>query len=316
MEKQFSEIVDHIAAAKRVVLISHRGPDGDTIGSCLAMAGYLESIAKDYVLLCVDRIDEQFDFLKGVGAYVREIDFKEGDLALALDVAGDEMLGFEVTVPMINIDHHGSNVGCGFLNIVDANAASVTVLIYEFLKFVDAAISDDMATAMLLGIYTDTGSFMHSNTDKRAMAVAADLLAFGARIEEIVRRFFRTKSLSTLKLWGRVLSNTRLSPDDVVMSVVKEEDFVSAGADAGDLSGVVDYLNMVPEARYAVLLNEGRRGRIKGSLRTRKDDVDVAKIAQAFGGGGHSKASGFTLKGKSKELIDYDLISSDLSKKL
>ena len=140
-----------------------------------------------------------------------------------------------------------------------------------------------------------TGSFMHSNTSRDVYMIAADLLAQGAQISPISRNLFKSNSVSTLKLWGKALMNAEVTDENFVVSVVRESELIE-GEDPDQLGGVIDYLNMVPDVDFAMLIKEDR-GHIKGSFRTRKDDVDLSKMAALYGGGGHPKASGFSIPG-------------------
>jgi len=309
--------------ARKVLVIAHRHPDPDTLGACIAMKMWLDGLGKDVTLACVDKPEERFKFLLDIDKFVQEFDLKNFDLMMVLDAGASYMTNFQLKyenlfgsgIPVVNIDHHASNDMYGTLNIVDPEAASTTVLIYRLFKFLNLEIDAKLATVLLAGLYSDTGGFMHSNTNQEVYEISADLMSRGAKIAQINSFLFQNKDAATLRLWGRVLEHAHLTADNAVVSVVRERDYEAADADPSKLSGAVDYLTMVPGARFALLLNEDRRGNVKGSFRTRKDDVDVAKMAAKFGGGGHPKASGFTISGKLEEESFYRIVSSDLSKK-
>lgn len=323
MEALYQEAKDVINSAAKILVISHRKPDADTLGAALAMKFWLEKQGKEVTLACADRPAPIFKFLPGIDAYVDEFSLEDFDLRIIVDAGASYMTNFHIkyenffksSVPIINIDHHASNDHFGAVNIVDPSAASTTVMIYRLFSFLNVQIDTDIATCLLAGIYGDTGGFMHSNTDKEVYHLAADLMAKGANVAAIIKALFKSRSLRTLKLWGRVLEKTQVTDDGVVMSVIRDEDYQQVGSTPEHLSGVVDYLNMVPETKFAVLINEDRNGNVKGSFRTRQSDVDLSRIAAVFGGGGHPKASGFMLPGKVEEQLKFKIVAPDASKK-
>lgn len=321
MKDLYQKFGEALKTAQRVLVVSHRKPDADTLGSAIALKIWLDSLGKKVTMACIDKPSERFSALPHVDEFVQEFEMKNFDVMVCVDVGACYMTGFEKIypdflskkLPILNIDHHASNGDFGDLNIVDVNAASATVILYKIFRYLDVDISKDMATALLAGIYNDTGSFMHSNTSAEVYQIAADLMQCGAQIAEVSRGMFHTNTVSSLKAWGKALENTEITPDKVVVSVVSEQECKSLGADAADLSGVIDYLNMVPEGQYAVLLNEDGKGHVKGSMRTQKD-IDLSKIAEEYGGGGHPKASGFLIDGHLKKEVRYKIVSEDMSK--
>ena len=187
------------------------------------------------------------------------------------------------------------------------SAPSTTMVIYQMLTNLNMPIDRNSATALLTGIYTDTGSFVHSNTNSEALRMAARLLAKGANLRGISKDIFNTTKISTMRLWGRVLKNTYQTPTGVTMSVVTQKDFEDCGATYDEMTGVVDYVNSVPNSAYSVILTE-KQGAVKGSLRTLNEDVDVSAIASNYGGGGHTKAAGFTVKGKLEKEVRWIVV--------
>ncbi len=214
---------------------------------------------------------------------------------------------FDKSLEVINIDHHPSNDFYGKYNLVVTEAASTTAVLYEMCTFLNLPIDRQAATCFLTGIYTDTGSFMHSNTDSDTLNIAARLLAKGANLRSISKDIFNTTKISTMRLWGKVMKNTYQTDDGVTMSVITKKDFEDTGADHSEMTGAVDYVNSVPGSEYSVILTE-RDGKVKGSLRTLRDEVNVADIAGEFGGGGHTKAAGFTLPGSLEKEIRWKVV--------
>jgi len=244
-----------------------------------------------------------------------DVSFSEGsfpfDLVITLDAANYDQLGdiyeqqpglFQ-TVPVINIDHHASSDYFGTINVVDLTATSTTEVLVGLIESLGSSLIDeDVATALLAGIINDTGSFQHSNTTPKSLTIAAQMVGFGARQQEIIKYFFKTKQLSTLKLWGKILSNIQYDADSkLAWSSVSLADFTETGAESSDAGGVIDELmTSVPEAEIVVLISEREPGVISGSVRTQKS-VDSAGVAKMFGGGGHFGAAGFKLSDTSLE---------------
>lgn len=319
MNYQYSEAKKLINKSQNILVISHKKPDADTLGAAITFKIWLSKLDKKVTLACIDKASAVFNFLPYLDEFVDNFEIKDFDLMIVVDAGANYMTGFHLKypnlynsgIPVINIDHHASNDNYGTLNIVEEKTASVTVILYKMLKEWEVAIDNKMATCLLAGIYNDTGSFMHSNTNKEVFEIAADLMNKGANISLVSKQLFSQKNISTLKLWGRALENAYVTNDKIVMSIVRESDYKELNAKPEDLSGVIDYLNMIPEGKFAVLINEDRKGNIKGSFRTRHDEVDLSKIAAEFGGGGHPKASGFSVAGKLMTEINYKIVGSD-----
>lgn len=302
---QLLDLKKSIDEAGRILLISHKKPDGDTAGSAIAMAEMLERMGKEPVLFCVDELPDSFHFLQKSGEYIHDFRLEDFDMAMVFDAGGYTMAGIHEThpdifggnFPLVNIDHHISNEQFGKWNIVDTESASTTIVIAKIFRSFGWKLSPKVATPLLMGLYTDTGSFMHANSTPDAYREAARILAAGADLKKIIQYVFRTKTVDTLRLWGRVLSRISQDSDGVTISYVRDRDFEETKGKIDSLTGVVDYLNAVPKAKFSLLFTE-HRGSVKGSLRTLLDDIDLTEIAGRFGGGGHKKASGFTIPGK------------------
>ena len=313
-----------IKKAEKVLVIAHRKPDADTLGAAVCLKICLRKRGKAVELACVDQPSKTFSFLPCIDEFVSDFEINSFDLIIIVDAGASYMTNFHLkykdlfksNVPILNIDHHASNDNFGEVNIVDSTAASTTVILYRFLSYLNIEIDEDMALCLLAGIYGDTGSFMHSNTSEEVYEIAADLMSKGAKIEKVSNSLFNTKPVSTLKLWGKVLERVYVNEDNVAMAVLKDKDYVSMGGGPEQLSGVIDYLNMIPGTKFAVLLNEDCRGNVKGSFRTRKSDVDLSRVAAVFGGGGHPKASGFSIPGRLSEEVHYKVISDNDKKSL
>lgn len=308
--KTANAIFEEVNKAENILIISHRNPDADTIGSNFALRLFLEDLGKKVDSACIDKNPYNCTFLFKPFPIISEFNFKNYDLIFIVDCGSSEQSAFikkypamknSKNIPIINIDHHPSNDNFGTINLVLEYAASTTAIIYYLLINWDIEITPQIASCLLFGLYYDTGSFMHSNTNDDIYHIAGELLKAGAAHEKIMTILYKEKTQEKLRLWGKVLSNIKYTDKQVVISGVKKKDYEECNAKSDDLSGIIDYLSTVKGNQFATLLSEDGEGNIKGSLRTRSDNVDVSKIAKKLGGGGHKKASGFTLKGSLKK---------------
>ncbi len=314
-QKELEAIKGAIDKAETVLLIPHKNPDGDTIGSALGLYHTLMQMGKSPTIACVDEPGPVFAFMPGIETVKVGIEHIDYDLVFLLDAGATHLTGvhelypqlFDKSREVINIDHHPTNDSYGKYNVVMPTAASNTMIIYQMMMDLNMPLNRHTATCLLTGIYTDTGSFIHSNTNAETLRMAARLLAKGANLRGISKDIFNTTKISTMRLWGRVLKHTYKTPDGVTMSVITQKDFEECGATYDEMTGVVDYVNSVPNSAYSVILTE-KQGAVKGSLRTMNDDVDVSAIASNFGGGGHTKAAGFTVKGRLEKEIRWKVV--------
>ena len=313
------DLLARISGARRVICLTHKNPDGDAVGSLLGMGMMIERRFPDIEVhyFNKDKINGMFRFLPGCNKVENSISSEEGDLYIFLDSAEPKLIGieeeyphvFDGRFPSINIDHHPTNALFAGVNILVPDACSACEILYYLALSLDWQLSGDIATCLLTGVYTDTGGLLHSNTTVSAYRTSAALLRAGARHQEIIRAMFRTSSVNTLKLWGKVLEGISITDEGAAVSAVKEDDFRAAGAHFAQLTGVVDYVNSVPGTRFSMILSE-REGLVKGSLRTLRDDVDVSKMAAKFNGGGHKRAAGFSVPGKLKSEVRWKIVES------
>ena len=230
------------------------------------------------------------------------------DLIMTFDTGNLEHLGpiydqnseLFFKVPVINVDHHASNTDYGQVNLVDVVAASTTEVVLVLLEEMEKRyqkqfVSEDIATLLLAGLITDTGSFQHANTSPHAMETAAKLLDKGARQQEIIKHIYKTKKLSTLKLWGVVLSKVETDPVyRLVWSSISKHDLEETGASSEESETIIDdLLSNAPGAELIMLFKYNDEGYVSVSMRSTTNSVDVGKICQEMGGGGHVRAAGF-----------------------
>jgi phosphoesterase RecJ-like protein len=321
MIEQFIAAGKLIEKATRILSISHKRPDGDTLGASCALYLATKNLGKEVFMACIDDIPARFQFLPDMNKVIKEFDFRAFDLIFVSDAGASYMTRyqeiypdlFKGEVPVINFDHHASNDYFGSLNLVDINSASTTILLYKMFQYLGIKITADIATALLCGIYNDTGSLMHSNTTLEVFEITGKLMELGGKLQTVSKNLFKTTPVSTLKVWGKVLENAVVNSEGVTISVLTNKDLQECGAKSEEVSGAIDLLNSVPGAKFSVLLNEDEKGNVKGSFRTSRDDIDLAKLAGQFGGGGHKKASGFTMPGRIHREIRWKVIPEALS---
>lgn len=312
--------------AESVCIISHRSPDGDAVGSNLALRYALEREGKKVVSACVDPVPNDSLWLKDADKFVQDFEVDDFDVIVVVDCGARKLISFHESKPelfegyreegkggaarkpLINIDHHESNNGYGTVNMVDPEACATAFIIYFFIRFAKWDIDKDTATALMHGLYFDTGSFMHSNVDEYVMKVASELMKKGANYKRTAKELFHTTPLNKLRLWGRIMERTYVNEDGITVSAVGKHDYDVCSARSADTGGVIDFLNAVPGSRYCVLLSEDEKGVVKGSLRTQRDDVNLSEVAREFGGGGHPKASGFGMPGRLEPQVSWKIV--------
>ncbi len=304
MEQDFKDAKALIEHSHRILLTMHERMDGDDGGSVLAMNLQLEKLGKKTVCAIRHQVPPQLKFLPGSEKIVDDITTQDFDLVIMFGCSNKQRCSSEKIInlkaPVINIDHHPDNEFFGQINLVDKEKSSVAELVYDFFKFCHWPITKDIATCLLTGIITDTGSFRHSNTQVSTLETAAALLRKGALTDSIIKHTFKSKSPLALKAWGLALENSYYDEEQKILySVVTEKDLQKIGKlPQAVFEGFVETLNAVPEAKFVMFLRQDGEI-IKGSLRSDSfKKVDVAEIAKMFGGGGHKQAAGFSVVGK------------------
>lgn len=319
-QENIKKLQIHLKKNPRMAVLCHANPDGDAIGALLGWCMVMADFGVDVTPICYDPVPNMFLYLSSADTVQQDFRPEKYDTIVFLDCGDKRLTKFQEEYPdiltdafyKINVDHHPTNDLWGDVNFVETKASSTTQILWKVFQALDQVVSPSAATALLTGIYTDTGGFMHQNTTPEVYALSAELMEAGANISEIASSVFHQYDFKTLKLWGRVLQNLHITDDGAAMVGVSEKEYRSIGCDRTDLAGVIDYINSMPEADYSVVLSEDGRGNVKASLRTRKDHVDVKSLAERFGGGGHVKASGFTIpKGKLQKEVRWKIVSDE-----
>ncbi len=313
LKLNFNKAKKALMEAEKICIISHRGPDGDAVGSNLALRAKMEELGKTVVSACVDPVPADTLYLKGSEDFVDDFDPEDFDMFVSVDCGALGLVKFNEKKPEIingdkpflNIDHHESNDGFGTINIVDTDSCATCFILFNFFEFCQWPLDRTVATYLLHGIYFDTGSLMHANTTTEVYEVCGKLFLKGADLRSVSKHLFHTMPVSRMRLLGRILERTNVNDENVTISAVNQDDYRACESTSKDTSGAVDFLNMVPGANYCVLLSENEKGIVKGSLRTRRDDVNLSDVASQWGGGGHPKASGFGISGKLTPLTKW-----------
>ncbi|OQA04781.1 MAG: Bifunctional oligoribonuclease and PAP phosphatase NrnA [bacterium ADurb.Bin400] len=294
------------------LIVCHERADGDSIGSLLALGEVLDSLGKQAVLVSSSGVPPVFRFLKGSDKIKQDFLLGDFEAVILVDNGDFHRTGFadrlavfhKKRIPLINIDHHPKNDlwRISTVNYVDTNVSSTCELIYSIITQLGVEITPTLATSLLTGIYTDTAGFQHTNTSSSVLEVSSALLRRGAKLKQISANVSNSRSVTMLKLWGIALSRLSFNHDlGMAYSVLTKDDIESVGASEDEVSGLVNLINAIPNSRIALLLYETKDGRIKGSLRTESDNVDLSRLANYFGGGGHRRASGFSLSGRLRQ---------------
>lgn len=306
-------IFEAIENSEHIMLVLHQKPDGDTAGSSLGMSHYLDSIQKPHTVFCIDPLPESLEFLPGKekvmsDEYHWSPDVAQFDLVMVFDGGDLGYVGVQHYVDalrksqhsfnIINIDHHATNTNYGDINLIVRNGSSTCEIVSGLLQW-RGALNKKSSECLLTGLITDTGHFMNLATTGSSVDAAAGLLKRGVNLPDLSKRTMNNRSLATLRMWGKALERLQQTPYGLVYTVLTQEDLVAANADGSEgISNFLNSLDQETDAKVILVLTQRDENTIKGSFRTTNPQIDVSKLAQAFGGGGHKKAAGFAVKGR------------------
>jgi phosphoesterase RecJ-like protein len=300
-EAAWSRALQLISQADEVALACHVCPDGDALGSMLAVGFVLRSMGKRVAASFGDRdftVPRLLGFLPGQDMLVPPADYPAApDLMITFDSPSIGRLGVlgdsvRRAREVIVVDHHPSNDGFGTLDLVDPSSAATAMLAEQLIYRLGGGLDLDIATCLYAGLVTDTGSFKYSSTTPAVHQMAARLVATGLRTEEIARELWDRSPFGYLKVLGAALERVRLD-DGLVWTYVTRVDRAAHGLPYSELEGIIDVVRRTDEAQVAAVLKEDDQGAWQVSTRS-KGHVDVAAICAALGGGGHHSAAGFT----------------------
>lgn len=290
---------------KSFLLASHVNPEGDAVGSLLAMDALLRRMGKRTVIVCEDPLPARLGILSSKNWH-RAQDIKKNleiDSVVVADCPTLERIGrvlefLSDDVDIFNIDHHLTNEKFGDFNYIQPRAAACGEVVYEIFKHLRIPIREDEAIALYVAISTDTGSFRFSNTTVKAHRIVAELIQNGLDVEKINEKLYATHSLRKMKLYGRLFTKVRTAYENGVVWVgMTKEDLHESGASFEDAEGFVDFLKNIQEVKFAFFASETEKDNlVRVSIRS-KGECDASRVAVRFGGGGHAKASGCMIQG-------------------
>ncbi len=310
------DAVAELRARDRFLLTAHEGPDGDALGSLLGMHHLLGQIGKDSVMFMAAKefpLPIEYRFLP-----LEEV-FHEAPADMAdrtivfLDCGNVDRMPVEFLTAgdnfRINIDHHHDNTLFGDVNLLDTGASSTAEIVYQLAIALGAEITPEIASALYVGLVTDTGKFMYENTNAHTHRIAAELIDAGVVVDETYRRLYEHVPIEKLRLLSRALDGIERHCDDqLVLTYITEADYEATGAGEEMTEGIIDHLRSVEGAKVAALIrDQGDRGRAarKASLRSSSGEVDVSAMARKHGGGGHMRAAGFSTDLELGELVTF-----------
>lgn len=302
--KILRKLLDAVRTHQSFCVVGHIRPDGDCIGSQLAMTLALRNEGKEAVCWNQDPVPQKYRFLDPEGIVQTPKTGKKFDCVIATDAATFDRLGTVGACVLdrqvlLNIDHHESNTRYGNLNWVSAKSPSTAELIYRLLRAGRFAITKPIANCLFTGVSTDTGSFQYPTTRPSTYHVAGDLVARGADLALICDEVYQSYPLSRAKLLKHIYSTFKLTDcNRIAYFWLKKVDFVRTGAESADTEGLIDHIRDIEPVVVACVFEEIEPELTRISLRSKSHLVNVSTIAAEFGGGGHSAAAGATIPGK------------------
>jgi bifunctional oligoribonuclease and PAP phosphatase NrnA len=302
---EIQEIVDAVRTRHRFVLSSHARPDGDSIGSQLAMAYALREIGKEATVVNADPAPAPMMAFPGVpDIHIAPNVEGEFDAAIIMecgDLKRTGVSGLERFF-VINIDHHPGNTGYGRINWFDASAAACAEMVYDVVRALDLPLTKEIATHVYLAILTDTGSFHYSSISPRTFDICRECLEAGVDPVLVARNVYDSNNMGRLKLFGAVLGAMQIDQTGRIAIVYVDHEMArTAGGTYEDTEGLVNLPLTVKEIEAVVFFKQEKGDEYRVSLRS-KGDVDIGSIAKEYGGGGHKNASGCTISGPIEEL--------------
>ena len=306
-------ILTNLKSCKRVLVTSHVNPDGDAIGSLIAMGLAMKALGKGVTMYNESPMPAVYQFLPAIDGVTDHVaDFSVYDLAVVIDCGNLERVGGDHVavgaIPtVINIDHHVTNTSFGDLQYIDTDACASAELVYRLIRQLEVTISEAMAWSIYTGILTDTGSFRFSNTNRAAFTICEEMLTIGVDPWMVAQYVYGTYSLGRIKLLNLALNTIELvHGGKVSLMTVTRRMLQRTGTRPEDADGMINYARGIEDVRLAVLIQQngnggpGANGNGPYHVSLRSDgSVDAAAIAAAFGGGGHASAAGFNVEAMS-----------------
>lgn len=309
-KEKYDVIKNYINIANNIAIFCHINPDGDTLGSGLALYSFLKKAGKKVAVFCEDNPPAKLSFLPDSDKINNEMSDAKFDLAIAVDISDEERLGIRQVKKFfkaknnICIDHHKTNTGFAKYTLFEPASATCEI-IYKLMRYIDKTLIDrDAATCVACGIITDSGAFNYSSTTAETHEIVAELYGFDFDISEIIYRLIREVKLNVFKLKNRVFAKTIFECDNQIAIITfTKEDFAATDTSKENTDGIVSELIAIDTVKFAVAMTEERKASYKVSFRT-KAPYDSSECAGVFGGGGHKFAGGCRIDGFYYDVID------------
>jgi bifunctional oligoribonuclease and PAP phosphatase NrnA len=310
-------VLDAIRGGDRFLLVTHENPDGDAIGSLVAMQGVLRLLGKESEMFVAEDefpLPYEYRWVDLAGLVTSVPDDVAERLVVFLDCGNIDrspvLVGHEADLTIVNVDHHHDNTRFGVIDHVVPEASCTAEIVWDLMRALGVVPTPEIADALYVGLVTDTGKFMYENTGTRAHVMAAELIAAGVDVHAIYRRLYEGMPFAKLALLARALERIdRYDDGTLTITRLRVEDYASTGAEESYSEGIIDNLRAVEGTKVAALVRElldpAKAGRAKVSLRAGDGTVDVSAIARAGGGGGHRQAAGFTTSLSEPELVAF-----------
>ncbi|SHF32280.1 phosphoesterase RecJ domain-containing protein [Seinonella peptonophila] len=310
MNDRIEKLEQAILAKKHWLVVSHLNPDGDALGSTLAVKHILEQWNIEHTCLNLSQIPNKYQILPGIDQIYQPTNLDETfDAVIFVDAADRERIGIaceqciKEDAFIINIDHHATNDQYGMINWVETEASATAEIIYQWVEYSNRIDWNSfLATSVYTGILTDTGGFRYSNTTPDVMRYASNLLEKGVQGHELADILLETTTLPALELLQRALTHLQVD-GSIAWTQIDQHELNEANAVESDTAGIVNYARNLEGVDVGILFREVEPDVIKVSLRSRLE-TDVASIASYFGGGGHTRAAGCTIKGKLPQVVE------------
>jgi phosphoesterase RecJ-like protein len=310
------QVAAELRSRERFLLTAHEGPDGDALGSLLGMHQLLTQLGKDSVMFLGAKefpLPIEYRFLPLEEVFHEPPADMADRTVIFLDCGNIDRMPVDFLTTggndIINIDHHHDNTRFGTFNLVNVTASCTAEIVYDLATLLGARITSEMASALYVGLVTDTGKFMYENTDAHTHRVAAELIDAGVKVDDTYRRLYEHVPLEKLRLVARALGAIQLRCGNrLAISYITAADYEATGAGEEMTEGVIDHLRSIEGVKVAAVIRDlGNRGRAarKASLRSSEGDVDVSAIAREKGGGGHKRAAGFSTDLELDELVTF-----------
>lgn len=317
MNPALEKIASVLKAAERVLIVTHVYPDGDALGSQLALGNIMEELGKVVVLFGEEKVSHLYDFLPGSGRIATDPpDGRRFDCIVALDCGDALRLGREMDRlleihPFVVIDHHAGHKDFGDLRWVDSQRGSTGEMVFDLAQAMGAKISYDAAFCLYTAIVSDTGSFKYASTTARTLQVAAELIGKGVEPAKVAGRLYDNFTISRLELLKHVLDTLQIHGNGLLAMIhVTRQMFEKTGAVEEETENFINYPRSLASVKIAAFLKEAKDGRVSVSLRSKGKQHDVASVARQFGGGGHRNAAGFKLTGTTLEEVRQRLLDA------